>query len=53
MIFDLWKMEANIVVFILLSILCQAKTAEVDQEDFNEDLYQEIRMKKITWTMKL
>lgn len=38
MIFDLWKMEANIVVFILLSILCQAKTAEVDQEDFNEDL---------------
>lgn len=31
-------MEANIVFFIILSILCQAKTAEVDQEDFNEDL---------------
>ena len=31
-------MEANIVFFIILSILCQAKTVEVDQEDSTENL---------------
>ena len=30
-------MKANIVFFIILSILCLAKTAEVDQEDHMED----------------
>ena len=37
MIYDLWKMKANIVFFIIFSILCLAKTAEVDQEDLMED----------------